>query len=163
MAKRKKRDNMLQDGQVGRVRMTMRDAAAWRDPAGPLHVFAGDGRETGMRRQGFRTLHPASPVAIEANQARNAAYRWYDEQVTSAYKNKPPTGVGEHGSRDQQEGDLCTINGAPGHLRNLNGELTCVADPDAATSDGMDHQTRMSKIYDAYDHNLQARWRGGNQ
>jgi hypothetical protein len=36
------------------------------------------------------------------------------------------TGQGERGQRGQVEGDLCTINGSEGRLRNVNGELRCV-------------------------------------
>ncbi len=40
----------------------------------------------------------------------------------------PATGVGSHGPKGQQPGDLCTIDGWPGKLRNVKGQLVCVAD-----------------------------------
>jgi hypothetical protein len=35
-------------------------------------------------------------------------------------------GTGSHGPRGEADGDLCTIDGREGRLRNVNGELQCV-------------------------------------
>src|ERR1700733_8162276 len=66
---------------------------------------------------------------------RQSLYDRYDDDITSAWQN-PPTGVGSHGFVGCQVGDLCTVRGgggaygvegSPGHLRSINGTLTCVA------------------------------------
>ena len=54
-----------------------------------------------------------------------ARAEWMRDQA-NAYKNDPmPAGFGSGESRGQKAGDLCTIDGQPGHL---NEQLVCVPD-----------------------------------
>ena|SRR5271166_2528022 len=49
------------------------------------------------------------------------SYDAAERELTSAWKSRFPI----HG---EAEGDICTINGAPGHLRKKDGELVCIPD-----------------------------------
>ncbi len=52
----------------------------------------------------------------------------YIQQISDAWQTTP-TGAGSGEIIGQREGDICTINGAPGHLRRgPNDELQCVPD-----------------------------------
>jgi hypothetical protein len=53
-------------------------------------------------------------------------YRAYDADLSSSYLT--PTGFGSHNMTGQHEGDLCMLNGFPGHLRKVRGKLECVPD-----------------------------------
>jgi hypothetical protein len=126
-----------------------------------------------------------------ANDQRRRAHDAYRHDLENAWRNpfsrpapenrhdaeaRPPTGFGSHGSRGQQEGDLCTCRGpefvesfgAPGHLRMVEGRLVCVPDenrrskqqqqrPDPAS----DAQRRADKaeMYAAYDAAKREEWR----
>jgi hypothetical protein len=82
----------------------------------------------------------------------DAAYADYQKNLTDAWRN-PPTGAGSRDSIGQCEGDLCTINGAPGHL---NADLVCVPDHPATRAD---HAAIMDHEYDRYDQELRDQWR----
>ena len=68
------------------------------------------------------------------------------ETTTHNYDNtaEPLTGIGSHGTRGQQEGAVCTINGRAGHLRSVNGTLQCVPDRAAKTAP----PARRGEVYD---------------
>jgi hypothetical protein len=86
---------------------------------------------TAGNRPGFRVLD--APLNRQAVRDARAAYI---RDLETAYES-PQTGFGVHGMRGSQVGDVCTINGAPGRLRSVNGELQCVPDrADARTVDG---------------------------
>ena len=53
-------------------------------------------------------------------------YDKYDADLAEQWKAKPPTGAGSRGPRGQQEGDLCTVDGSPGRLKEID-ERVCVA------------------------------------
>jgi hypothetical protein len=95
-----------------------------------------------------------------ARDARAQAYQRYDLEMGQMYKHGgsirdaptpslwaqadpcggsfEATGFGSRGSRGDQPGDLCTINGRPGRLKQVGGELRCV--PDSRDSVGFtDH------------------------
>jgi hypothetical protein len=60
------------------------------------------------------------------------------------------------------EGQSCTINGRPGHLRKQGGGFTCVPDKgDRRTVDQMmrDHKAHMDKVYADYAHETANAWR----
>lgn len=156
-------DDMLQDGQVGRLRMTMRDSADWQDAAArffdrEVRVTDSNGDTIGLHQPGFRVFHQDAEFADRARQAKATAYRDYDDSVTNAWRT--PTGAGSVDPRGQEVGDLCTINGAPGHMRMINGVLTCVADPSqsARRSDGMIRDERAAAYAD-YDTWIASQWR----
>jgi hypothetical protein len=53
----------------------------------------------------------------------------YQRKVARHYSDESPvTGFGSGAFGGQREGDVCTIDGWPGHLKQVNGPLTCVAD-----------------------------------
>lgn len=93
------------------------------------------------------------------------AYESYDAAISAAWKNKDSaaealanvTGAGSRGPRGQQEGAVCTINGSPGHLRSINGELKCV--PDKKRADRADHRQTMDALYAERDLELANAWR----
>jgi hypothetical protein len=66
-----------------------------------------------------------------AADARERAYQESNRELQGAWR-KPvgnsESGVGSHEFRGAQEGDQCTINGAPGHLRMVKGKLECMPD-----------------------------------
>jgi hypothetical protein len=70
------------------------------------------------------------PLNSEAAQAQRQkirdSYKLYNESLVNSWRNSDASGemIGAC------EGDDCTINGAPGHLREVDGELVCIADSD---------------------------------
>jgi hypothetical protein len=86
---------------------------------------------------------------------------------------EPLTGIGSHGTRGQQEGAVCTINGRAGHLRNVNGTLECVPDArtaktapsarreyyDPAVGAIRPHGDSKDAAYSSYDSELRDAWR----
>lgn len=174
MARRQTEDgDMLRDGERRRVPMLMRDHATV-----TTGIVAGDGTggyadrtAPSLHRPGYRLFDRGAQFAERSREAKARSYQQYDADASNAWRNsETPTGAGERGSRGQQEGDLCTLNGQPGHLRNVNGKLTCVADPDEdddaengnandpdrATSD---HQVRMADHYARFDAEVGNAWR----
>jgi hypothetical protein len=75
---------------------------------------------------------PDQPLNFEAtdlNDRRRAAYDKFTSDLENAWRGNPPTGFGSHEPRGAQDGDICTINGAPGDLRcGSDGKLVCVPD-----------------------------------
>ncbi len=179
---------ILKDGITQRVRLTMRDGKP--NPAltdlqrsvASRHVTDATGSSS-FNRPGFRVTTDAA-----LRDAREAAYRDYDDAlVNSTYKTPPGfggdpriTGQGEHGQRGQREGDACTCRnaeypeytGAPGHIRNG----VCVPDEFAEASDDeeierrtsdhrsisqlmRDHRANMERIYAERDRELAEAWR----
>jgi hypothetical protein len=81
--------------------------------------------ELGLFRPGFRLLADADDL----NDRRRAAYDKFTSDLENAWRGNPPTGFGSHEPRGAQDGDICTINGAPGDLRcGSDGKLVCVPD-----------------------------------
>ncbi len=68
-----------------------------------------------------------------ANDAREEARREWIDEMCNAWR-KPAADASSGEFRGAQEGDVCTVReggvgeGSPGHLRMLNGKLTCVPD-----------------------------------
>jgi hypothetical protein len=88
-----------------------------------------DGLVASGHRNGWRISKSSQTDAARAERQR--LYDEYDAAVESQF-----TGFGSTPStrlRGDQPGDVCTIDGWPGHLRNVNGRLTCVADDKSAT------------------------------
>jgi hypothetical protein len=147
-------DDILRDGETLRVRMTMMDSAL----SDRLRVTDAAGSAVGLNRPGFRLLRGGNAGDQLARdrlaEMRSEAYRLADEANVNAWKN-PPIGVGSRGPIGQREGDLCMINGFPGHLRpDANGRLTCVAD---GHRDAM--QDERQAAYEEYQRTLENSWR----
>jgi hypothetical protein len=140
-------NGLLKDGRRVRISMQMRDAAL-RDL--PLHD--GRGNRCG-HRPGFLIANDAT-----ARDARLRAYHDYTRDLENAYKN-PPTGFGSKGPRGQQEGDICTINGAPGHLEMRGGALVCVPDRRSDQLDPASDRRSVADAYAEYDAKLREAWR----
>ena len=156
-------DSILRDGQSQRVPLFMRDGAINPDltPSQRAKAMAAQqtedavARRFGLRdalqlhRPGFR--YNTDCAALERSRQ---AYADADQQAANAWK-RDATGT----FRGQQEGDLCTINGAPGHLRKVNGKFECVPDrsQDAAAFDAK------AQAYEQYDREMANAWRGLNR
>jgi hypothetical protein len=89
------------------------------------------GDPLGLQRPGFRILsgegHEARTVRDRARDERQSAYEEADEELTNAWRD-PITGFGSRGFRGAKAGDLCTIDGSPGHMQLIDGTLRCVPD-----------------------------------
>lgn len=96
----KKRNRMLEDGQVGRVRMTMRDSSTVHDA-----VFAGDSSENGLHRPGFRVSHNDSVAARVAASKKQVAHAQYKAELRDAWRDDTGiNGVGfSHAARPAGE------------------------------------------------------------
>jgi hypothetical protein len=125
-------DEILRDGETLRVPLRMMDSwhrdmeRHFRDQRDRDRVTDANGDSgLGLLRPGFRLLADADDL----NDRRRAAYDKFTLDLENAWQNNPPTGFGSHELRGAQEGDICTINGAPGHLRcGSDGKLVCVPD-----------------------------------
>jgi hypothetical protein len=92
-------------------------------------IADGDGGMLGLCRPGVR-IDGGNRDRLVRDEARDEIQRAYDESdalVQNAWRNAP-TGFGSGEFRGAREGDLCTINGSPGHLKLIDGTLRCVPD-----------------------------------
>jgi hypothetical protein len=129
-------------------RGVLRDMGRYRVPMramdGKPTVLA-DGTLLASHRNGWRL--PAKPRDW-------SCYDAYDKAIESQY-----TGFGSASAsefRGDQPGDVCTIDGWPGHLRKVNGKLTCVADDKTS----QDARSLRDAAYRAYEHDLTSAWKG---
>jgi len=107
-------------------------------------------------------------------------YLAYDAAVSKQYRDPDNNGVGSHSFVGARPGDLCSINGSPGHLALVDGELKCVADKpkrDAAqrpnkfiennldwlTADESDRNAARAAEYLRYDASVRDAWRRGGR
>jgi hypothetical protein len=76
--------------------------------------------------------------------AKDIALREHERYLNDAWEGSAeiPTGAGEQPMRGSEEGDVCTCRGddeypqgAPGHLRKVNGALRCVPDDEDGADD----------------------------
>lgn len=152
-------DDIVPDGGRVRVPLTMMDSVQRAVTVAGAPVRDGQGGTAGLHRPGVRLavgdararktvvrdprgrlLETREEEEFEADDAamdaRDAAYAAYDRRIAREYLNPgfDPSITG------QRAGDLCTINGTPGHLRMVNGALQCVPDrsADAAPVEGDD-------------------------
>jgi hypothetical protein len=139
---------VLRDGETLRVPLHMRDHETLSPQqrevmAGKAARRADDAARRFGLDDGLALHRPGQRFAVDAaarervEQARAEGIR----DMCDAWKTPPPesnTGVGE--LRGAKEGDACTVReggvgeGGPGHLRVVNGKLTCV--PDQRSQDG---------------------------
>lgn len=137
-------DGILKDGRTYRVPMRFCDAlqqsvaacsanARVRHTERPTHALITDvhGDPLELQRPGFRILsgdsYEARTVRDRARDECERAYEAADKELKNAFRN-PPTGFGSREFRGAKEGDLCTIDGSPGHLKLIDGTLRCVPD-----------------------------------
>ena len=105
---------ILKDGKG--IRVAMRDHAT-------VKRFAADGTNTRGHQPGWRIPIPDS--GVDQQDKRTEAYASYHDELVNSW-HTPITGVGEHGTVGQREGDLCTRDGRAGVLRaNSDGQLFC--------------------------------------
>ena len=138
-------------------RMRPRDSAQFHRPArGPMITDASGGT-MGLHQPGYRV---SSGGNIGDQWVRDGAkadlqeiYDAYAVEQSEAWRS--PTGFGTVDPIGAREGDVCTINGSPGHLRMADGKLTCTPDQrrDAMTTD-------MAEVYAAYNAEISQRWKG---
>ena len=134
-------DPVLRDGQTLRVPLHMRDhetlspqqREVMADKAARLSL------DEAAKRFGLDdglALHkPGQRFSTDqaANDAREEARRESIDEMCNAWR-KPAADASSGEFRGAQEGDVCTVReggvgeGSPGHLRMLNGKLTCVPD-----------------------------------
>jgi hypothetical protein len=106
----------------------------------------------------------------ERDAGRTAAYEEYDRYMADAYKTRDalPSPEASHplwvgaGSPDRhagaQEGDACTIDGAPGHMRQVGGRLENI--PDRRSRDSLTGDALKQDAYAEVDWRDQNAWRG---
>jgi hypothetical protein len=170
---------LIRDGVALHVPVSLRDAAS------KTQVVDALGGAARLHQPGPRYL---TADAARARRDKAVAYAAYDAEAANAWRS-PPTGAGANpnGPIGQREGDLCTINGAPGHLQMVNGALQCVPDNSddeeledfgaegsafaaktserrrmsSARSDqaARDHAVRMRDTYAAYDAEIAQAWK----
>jgi hypothetical protein len=140
---------VLKDGGRMRVSMQMRDSALRDQRGGRLHDGRGNYDVVG-HKPGF--------VMSDRVQRPRSIYDRYDAEKSAEWKN-PPTGFGSKGQRGQHEGDICTFNGAPGHLQMRGGELVCVPDRCSDQPDPASDRRSIADEYAAYDVRISQAWR----
>jgi hypothetical protein len=135
---------ILQDQETLKVPMRFMDSA------GRSRVT-----DAALHRPGFRVTNDAAMRDV-----KQKAYTEYERRLVNAWRDaaNPPTGAGSHGPIGAREGDLCTIDGAPGHLHRIGGRLICIPDK-ARRRDAMPVQDERQQAYDEYDAQLVDAWR----
>jgi hypothetical protein len=153
---------VLRDGRSVTVPMMMRDAMR-SDIAHHAALLDAPMFDARSRRPGFRFTTDAT-----ANDAVDAAYTSYEREMSQAWRGADASG--------QPEGAICTVRegggrygpeGAPGHMRRVDGDLRCVADDrrDDSRSDARrdgghrDHRQTMDQIYNQIDAERSQEWR----
>jgi hypothetical protein len=117
-----------------------------------LHITDGGGDSSdGLRRPGYRLA--------DGIQRDMSIYAAYDAEAEVAYKN---VGAGERGALGQRVGDVCRFGpeGVRGHLKMIDGELTCVAD---RQEDAASFKDEREAAYAAKDEYYRNAWRGDGQ
>jgi hypothetical protein len=131
---------VLRDGETLRVPLHMRDhetlspqqRAVMADKAASLDDAArrfGLADGAALHRPGWRRC--VDQVGLDA---KAKAYSDAVADMTTAWQRTPVADAGSGELRGAKEGDVCTVReggvgeGGPGHLRMVNGKLTCVPD-----------------------------------
>jgi hypothetical protein len=151
---------ILRDGGRLRVPLQMRDVAL---RAGSYNVTTRRPDRRGLHdgRGNYDTVgHKPGFVMSDRVPRPLSIYDEYDQRKSTEWRN--PTGDAE-GYGEIDIGTRCTVRdaeypdeqGAPGHVRRVNGKIICVPDrPDA----GRDRRT-IEDAYRQYDAELRNRWR----
>jgi hypothetical protein len=104
-----------------------------------------------LHRPGHRYL-----VDEKARDAKAAAYQDYEDSQAEAWRS-PPISEGSRRPRGAQPGGSCVVDGRPGHLRDISGELLCIADNSIL---GEDHALNDREAAHAeHRHYLENAWR----
>jgi hypothetical protein len=152
---------VLRDGRSVRVRF--RDAQAARGQP----YAANDGRQalSDAERQALQGCRPGyrmidNEQMRERRQRAADAYAEVEHRLSTAWKDQ---GNGRRFGTQGVEGDACTINGAPGHLRRIAGQLRCIADDEDDDSAFDDAQISDAReiAYRDYARELTRAWRRG--
>lgn len=144
---------VLRDGRTAITSVMLRNSAdnSWRKEMDRRFHDGHDGPVG--HRPGFVVGRSVS------NDARQAAYKLYDQQITSAWQRDAPGAY----PLSAGEGTSCTLNGQAGHLRRHGNVLVCV--PDRSNGDSLQrdanesHQQYIARLYDARDAELRDAWR----
>jgi hypothetical protein len=140
---------------------TLRDGGRYRIPMRMMDSIPrskiGDGvANFAANRPGYR-IPSASMHDSKQQRELDRLYAERDAEISQAYLT--PTGFGSTPStelRGDQPGDVCTIDGWPGHLRKVNGKLVCVADDKTS----QDARSIRDAAHQAYENDLVNAWRG---
>jgi hypothetical protein len=118
---------ILPDGSRLKVPMTVMDSVQ-RNIGGTQLVVDAHGNSDlyALRRPGAR--YPTQRTTADV--MRQVAYDEANEAAEEAWRTPPakPLPAGAYPANGAKVGDICTINGAPGHLRDRDGGLVCVPD-----------------------------------
>jgi hypothetical protein len=131
---------VLPDGAKLKVEMVMMDSVQRNIGGTPLVVDAyGNADLFALSRPGPR--YPTQRTTADV--MREVAYQDSEQAAQDAWRTGPPKPLpaGAYPSNGAKVGDICTINGAPGHLRDRDGGLVCVPDDDD-TGDAMTGDAR---------------------
>ena len=152
-------EEVLQDGQIGRCSLKMRDAVKPPAPRGRIHLRGlldtvpplvlsdGNGNVPG-NRPGFVTSNDAA-----MRDAKQQAHDAYLHELTNAWRRGPVRDARKVTQRDPSGRLMATFEEEPD-----DDELY---DASTLTLDEVmrDHQERMAEVYTAYDKALGERWR----
>jgi len=125
-----------------------------------------DVRITDVAGDSGLALHRPGYRVADGIQRDMSVYAAYDAEAEAAYKN---VGAGKREAQGQRVGDVCTVStgggrfgpeGARGHLKMINGELTCVADQQ---EDAASFKDEREAAYAAKDEYYRAAYRRDGQ
>jgi hypothetical protein len=151
-------NGILKDGRSFRVPMFMADGTRAR----PLITDASGNGGFALHRPGFRVS--SSDAARDAKQQ---AYESYTRDLENAWRAPAMHDASTETAEGQVEGAACTVRnpsypddqGAPGHLRRVDGKLICVPDTKQnARADGFSTDAR-ERAYQERDAELRDAWR----
>jgi len=160
-------DDILRDGEVLHVPLYLKDGQPNPDLS-PLQRDVGEHavRNAARRAQvtdgagnaGLALRRPGYRIA-DGIQRDMSVYAVYDAAAEVAYKN---VGAGERETLGQRVCDVCRFGpeGARGHLKMINGELTCVADQQ---EDAASFKDDRAAAYAAKDEYYRTAYRGDGQ
>jgi hypothetical protein len=151
---------VLRDGHSLHVRFRDAQAARGQQPHsdGRQKLTDADNRELAGCRPGYRMID--NEQMRERRQWAADAYAEVEHRLSTAWKDQ---GNGRRFGTQGVEGDQCTIDGAPGHLRRVAGQLRCIADDeddDCAFDDAQLSDAREIAYHD-YARELTRAWRRG--
>jgi hypothetical protein len=142
---------ILRDGHA--IRVSLRDSM--QDDIARHATVQSSLRDSANRPAGSRPGFLLSRDATGRQQIADA-YDAYEKDLTTAWQHE--TGIGSpERFVGQRAGDLCTINGAAGHLKMVDGQLVCAEDP--KPKQDADFDARAAALAE-HEHWLTNAWRG---
>ena len=110
--------------------------------------------DANLHRPGHRYPSGTNDAAVK----RATMYDTIDRELSDAWRSKaPPTG--SYPANDANEGDACTIDGAPGTLRAIAGHDAWLECRPLAKSDAMPVTDARERAYADYQRDLETSWR----